>query len=186
MKHVVRKLYWDYENEEKWLNKMAAKGMHMDGYSWGRYTFSEGEPGKYIYRLELLENLASSEESKAYIRFLEESGVEHVASYMRWVYLRKKAVDGEFEMYTDIESKMKHFKRVNTFWLTLAMAEIAIGCSNVAIAASNMSSDSASNLIGTNFIMGMLCIVLGLIFLLISRKFRKRIRMLKKDAEVHQ
>lgn len=186
MKHVVRKIYWDYENEEKWLNEMSAKGMHMDAYSWCKYTFAEGEPGKYIYRLELLENLAGSAESQAYLRFLEESGVEHVASYMRWVYLRKNAADGEFEVYTDIESKIKYFKRVNAFWVTLAMAEIAIGCSNVAIATVNSHAVAASNLVGTNFVMGMLCIVLGLIFLLLSRKFRKRIRLLKKDAAVHQ
>ena len=186
MKHIIRKAYWDYENEEKWLNEMSAKGMHMDAYSWCKYTFAEGEPGKYIYRLELLENLPSTAESQAYLRFLEESGVEHVASYMRWVYLRKNAADGEFEVYTDIESKIKYFKRVNAFWMTLAMAEIAVGCSNVTIAAVNSSTDIASKLVGTNFVMGMLCIVMGLFFVFLSRKLRIKIRRLKKDAAVHQ
>lgn len=101
MKHIIRKVYWDYENEEKWLNEMSAKGLQLESYTWCKYVFADGVPGEYIYRLELLENLATHPESIKYIQFLEENNVEHVASYMRWVYLRKKASDGEFQVYSD-------------------------------------------------------------------------------------
>jgi len=30
MKHVVYKAYWNYENEEQWLNSMSAQGFRAD------------------------------------------------------------------------------------------------------------------------------------------------------------
>ena len=104
MKHIVRKAYWDFEKEEAWLNEMSARGMAMTDYSWCRYVFEDAPNRQYIYRIELLENMPTHPESIAYLRFLEESGVEYVASYMRWVYLRKPAADGPFDIYTDIDS----------------------------------------------------------------------------------
>lgn len=129
MRHVVYKYFsiGAYEKEEKWLNEMSAKGMQLVDVSFGiRYVFEEGISGEYIYRLELLENLPSNVESIAYLRFLEETGVEHVASYLRWVYLRKKASDGSFEIYSDIDSKIKHYKRICTFANVISILEIVL------------------------------------------------------------
>jgi hypothetical protein len=116
MKHVVWKAYWDYEKEEKWLNEMSAKGMALTDYSWCRYVFTEAPNNEYIYRLELLEHLPSHAESVAYIRFLEESGIEHVATYWRWIFLRKKSSEGPFDIYSDIGSKIKQYRRVSTLF----------------------------------------------------------------------
>jgi hypothetical protein len=121
MKHVVRKLFVDFEKEEKWINEMAAKGLNLIDYSVGRYLFEEGKPGEYIYRLELLKELPSHAESKAYINFMEETGVECVATYMRWVFFRKKAEEGAFDLYSDYNSRIKHYERIvwllGTVWL---------------------------------------------------------------------
>lgn len=186
MKHVVRKAYWNYEKEEQWINEMCAKGMHLVNYNWTKYTFEEGERGEYIYRIEMLENLPTHAESVAYIKFLEENGVEHVSSYMRWVYLRKKAADGPFDVYTDRDSKLRHFKRINTFWVTLGFMELAIGLGNLGLVASLVASGEAVSLNGANFVGGTLCTVLGIFFLLMSQSIRKKIRRLKADAQVHE
>lgn len=113
MKYKVYKLFVNYEKEEKWLNEMAAKGMHLVDYSIGRYLFEEGQPGEYVYRIELLENMPSNAESRAYIKFMEDSGIECVASYFRWVYFRKKASEGAFDLYSDYDSRIKHYKKVS-------------------------------------------------------------------------
>lgn len=129
MRHVVYKYFsiGAYEKEEKWLNEMSAKGMQLVDVSFGiRYVFEEGMNGEYIYRLELLENLPSNVESIAYLRFLEETGVEHIASYLRWVYLRKKASDGDFEIYSDNDSKIKHYKRICTFANVISILELVM------------------------------------------------------------
>ena len=87
MKHATWRWFYDYEKEEKWLNEMAVKGMALYSFFLGKYTFEETEPGKYIYQIDLLENLPKSPESTAYLRFLEEAGVVCVSSTYRWVYL---------------------------------------------------------------------------------------------------
>lgn len=123
MTRTTRKWFWvwDYDKEEKWLNKMAAMGLAMTGVGFARYTFKEGVPGEYVYRLQLLENLPGHTESVQYLRFLEETGVEHVASMNRWVYLRKKAADGPFEVFSDLESQIKLLRPVCTLLFALTL-----------------------------------------------------------------
>ncbi len=110
------RLFIDYEKEEKWLNDMAEKGWQLKRYGLiGRYYF-EKEEEKYIYRIEFLDKLSSHPESIEYIRFLEESGIEYIHSaHGYWIYLRKKATDGSFDLYTDLDSKIKHYQKINRF-----------------------------------------------------------------------
>ena len=102
MKKRVFKFYSNYEKEEAWLNEMAASGWHCVDYLFGRYTFEKGEPGEYIYRIQLLEYYTNHAESVTYLGFLEDTGVEVIASHIRWVYLRKKAIEGPFELFSDL------------------------------------------------------------------------------------
>lgn len=39
MKHIVRKLFMDYQKEEDYLNEMAANGLALVDYTFGRYVF---------------------------------------------------------------------------------------------------------------------------------------------------
>ena len=125
MKQVIHKIYWiwDFEEEEKWLNEMAAKGLHLTDVGLCRYVFEEGEPGAYRYRLELLQNYPSHAESADYIAFMEETGAEYVDHVDRWVYFRKKAADGEFDLYSDINSRIDHVGRILTLIRILAVVE---------------------------------------------------------------
>lgn len=116
MKHSIRRFILNFEKEEKWLNKMAAKGLNFIYYSFpGRYLFEEGKPGEYIYRLELLDKLPKHYESRSYINFVEETGAELVATYFRWAWFRKKASDGPFELYSDFSSKLVHYRKAKLF-----------------------------------------------------------------------
>ncbi|KPU43584.1 hypothetical protein OXPF_30250 [Oxobacter pfennigii] len=121
MKTVIWKVFFNFEKEEKWLNDMAAKGLSFIDYTFGRYLFEEGTPGEYIYRLELLNEMPSHAESKAYIKFMEESGIECVSTYLRWAFFRKKAADGPFDLYSDYDSRIKHYKRVIA-WTAVGLA----------------------------------------------------------------
>lgn len=127
MKKVIRKVYIDYEKEERWLNDMCSKGYALTRYTWCRYEFEECEPGAYIYRLEMLESLPGTQESINYLNFLKEAGIEHISSYIRWVFLRKRSSDGPFDLFTDAESKIKHHMRIATFLSPLGLFNIFIG-----------------------------------------------------------
>jgi len=183
MKHIVWKAYWNYEKEEAWLNDMAAKGLALVDYSWCRYVFEERPAEEYIYRIELLRELPSHPESQAYLRFMEESGVQHVASYMRWVYFRKKASDGAFDIYTDIDSRIRHYQRINIYWSTLAFAELTIGLGNLSIGLSGIQNSGGMT---SNFWIGLPLILIGIVFISLGAPLRRKIRKLKKEKSIHE
>ena len=187
MKHIVWKAYWDYEKEEKWLNEMSAKGMVLTDYSWCRYAFEETQNNQYTYRIELLENMPNHPESVAYIRFLEENGVECVATYMRWVYLRKKTSEGSFDVYTDIDSKIKHYKRIYALWNTLMIAESGAGLLNLSIGLTNLNiNEKSGDFSYGNLIIGLCLILWGLLFFKLGFPIRKKIKKLEKEKNIRE
>jgi len=114
MVKTIRKIFpiWEFEKEEKWLNEMSVAGLQCCGVGLFTYHFREGNPGEYVYRLEMLDNMPSHIKSVQYIRFLEDTGVEHIGSIFRWVYFRKKAGDEPFNIYSDITSRITHLNRI--------------------------------------------------------------------------
>lgn len=127
MRHTIYKWFWawDFEKEEAWLNQMSAKGMQLIAVGLCKYIFEEELPDKYIYRLELLNNMPAHPESLSYIRFLEETGAEHIGSILRWVYFRKKAEDGAFDLYSDMDSRMKYYKRIISFFISVSLLNLS-------------------------------------------------------------
>jgi hypothetical protein len=187
MKYVVRKAFWDYEKEEKWLNEMSAKGMALTDYSWCRYVFEEEPHNQYTYRIELLENMHNHPESVAYIRFLEESGVECVAAHMRWIFLRKKTSEGSFEIYTDIDSKINHYKRIYTLWNTLMIVEFTAGLSNLIIGIVNLNiGEKLGNFSHGNIAIGLCLVPLGLLFFRLGRPIGKKIKKLEQEKNIRE
>ncbi len=112
---TVHRLYFDFEKEEAWLNAMAAKGLHLVRYSWGAYTFEQGEPGEWIYRIQFLDDDARKPASSEYMALVADAGVETVDTHMNWAYFRRRAADGPFELFSDLGSRIAHYKRVLTF-----------------------------------------------------------------------
>jgi len=187
MRKVIWKAYYDYEKEENWLNEMSAKGLAMISYSWCRYVFEECQPNEYTYRIELLDNMVSHKISQKYIEFLEESGIQQVASYMRWIYLRKKTNEGSFDVYTDIESKIEHNKKIFKFWLTFMIIEFGIGFSNISIGLSTMVFNRGFlALVNFNLICGILLVLMGIHFLRLGLPIRKKIKNLEKEQLIRE
>lgn len=135
MRKVIHKWWWawDFEKEEKWLNDMAAEGWVLCGTGFCRYEFEKCEPGEYTVRLEFMEHLSRSAEGQDYIRFLEETGAEHIGNYIRWAFFRKKCSEGSFDIYSDISSRVAHLRRIQCTMLPIAAANLCIGLSNTSI-----------------------------------------------------
>jgi hypothetical protein len=180
MKHIVWKPYWNYLREEQWLNEMPAKGLAMYDYTWCRYVFEDAPKGEYLYRIELLEHRATLPESRNYIAFLEEAGVEFVASYLNWAYFRKKAADGPFELYTDFDSKLKHFRRVAALWTGFTILEFFAGIMNILIGVLEPSGST------TNLVLGIGVTSLGFMFVMLTWQVRMKIRQLKKEKRIRE
>lgn len=193
MNHVVRKYFADFEKEEQWLNEMSAKGLALVEYSWARYVFEESAPGEYIYRLELLEEDPKKAKSAEYLQFMEETGAERVPAgkkpsgksvYVnpRWVIFRRKSAEGAFTIYSDTDSKIKHYQRIYRLWISLAVMELIIGVFNIML----MFVNNPTALNRVNLIMGLLLIVLALFFISISMPIRRKITNLQNDKLVRE
>ena len=185
MKTKMVNFFNDYEKEENWLNSMAAKGWHLTHTDSPSYTFEEGLPGEYIYRTALLDHMPNHPDTIDYIRLMEETGAEHVGSIWRWAYFRKKASDGEFEIYTDIESRINHYKRVERllFWyvvpnfislvLQLPIAGLVFAFGHTAILPLNAFVASAN--------IAALCITFAP-----WKKFSEKAKELEREREVYE
>jgi len=189
MKKIIRKAYWNPDKEQQWLNSLAARGLALTDYSWMRYVFEETDPGKYIYEIEFLEKSRKNPESDLYLRFLEYAGVEVVATYMRWVYLRKKASDGPFEIYTDCESKIRYLKRIRNFWIGIIIMEFFAGLLNLGLSIAYLFEESlkaSGQFPCANFIGGVLCTGIGVVFLFtLLMPVYQQIRKLRKEQALH-
>lgn len=182
MKKVIHKWFWvwDFEKEEQWLNEMAAKGLALQSVGIGKYTFDECLPGEYCIRLDMLKNSPTHPESEKYIRFVEETGAEHIASFTKWVYFRKKTDEGSFELYSDNGSKIKHLTRIIRFLLPLAIFNLFAGCNNLYMAITNFSEISDWNYIG---IINLLFTVFALIGCF---KLYKKRKQLKNESDIFE
>jgi len=194
MKKIIRKLYWNPQKEENWINALAAKGLALTDYSWARYVFEDAEPGEYIYRIELLEKSAKSTESGVYLRFLEESGVAVVAYYWRWVFLRKKSADGPFALYSDNASRISQLKRIERLFLGLSVLETMIGIGNLAMGVASVIEDQGDlqdRFLGfahtLNLVGGGLCLTLGIVFFFtLYRPIHIQIRKLLQEKVIFE
>jgi hypothetical protein len=174
----VFKLYWDKDAEEKWLNQMSNKGWALTNFYLGVYTFKECENGEYCYRIDLMKNIASSKESMDYIKLVEETGAEYVSSWFRWVFFRKKVSNGEFELYTDIESKIRSYKEIRKMFGILGVAEICIGIGQIG----NLSVNNYFNIYAA--IATILVFSLAAILLRVTIKTTNKIKELEKEHSI--
>ncbi|MEK3903367.1 DUF2812 domain-containing protein [Paenibacillus sp. FSL R7-0179] len=191
MSQVVRKFFMDFEKEEAWLNEMSAKGWALVEHSWARYVFEESTKGEYIYRIELLEK--DPKEAAGYLQFMEETGAEcvpfgipskanRVFMNQRWVFFRRKASEGPFQIYTDADSKIKHYQRIYKVYLSLAFMELIMGSLNIML----LMLNSSSIIYKINLYVGVSVVILGLFFVWLSLPVRRKIARLQQEKLIRE
>lgn len=163
------RLIFDKDKEEHWLNEMCHQGYAMKSFCLGFYTFKPCRKEEYIYRIDFITNWDAKKEE--YIEFLEETGVEYICQWFFWIWLRKKAEDGPFSLYSDSESKIRHYTRIKNFFIILAVLEgICALCEFILYC-------SVHNF--TALLVSMLALFLVIIFIRIIQKCNKKIKELK-------
>lgn len=182
MRHTVYKLLWawEYDKEEKWLNEMAAKGMALVSVGLCKYIFEDSEPGKYTYKIELLDKMPYRSDSEAYIRFLEETGAEHVGSIFRWIYIRKKTSEGALNLYSDIESRIRYVRRLRIFFISLLCLELFVGLMNVFIGAFSY------NINKINLILGTLLLFIAWMCGVAAFRHTKKLQLLRRENQIRE
>lgn len=122
---VVHKLFlvWNFEKEEQWLNTMAQEGWVLNRVSLCCYHFIPCQPGEYVIRLE------NHPHDQAYMDLMEETGAEYIGRMVQWVYFRKNACDGCFDLFSDIDSRIAHLDNIGKTLLLIAICNLVIGFS---------------------------------------------------------
>ena len=115
---------WDFEKEERWLNAMAMEGWALASVGWCTYRFERCEPGEYTVRLEM------HRDDPSYVSFVEETGGEYVGRVFQWIYFRRKAELGSFELFSDIDSRVAHLKRIYAMVLLFGALNMGFGILN--------------------------------------------------------
>ena len=179
MRRTIRKFFfvWDFDKEEKWLNEMAAKGLALVSTGFCKYEFEDSLPGEYKVCLQLLDKMPSHPESQKYIAFMEETGAEHVGSFTRWVFFRKKASEGDFQLLSDNACKVKHLTTMLSFVALVVILNLFIGLENLVVA---MVTGFPGNYLG------LINLAIGLIGLPGTIKLWKKRNRMKKESQLFE
>ena len=126
-RNIVKKWFWvwEFEKEEQWLNTMAQSGWVLDKLGLCKYEFVACEPGEYTVRLEMRDH------DQEYIDFIAETGAEYVGRMAKWIYFRKKAADGPFDIFSDIDSRIAHLDKIGKMLGIVGGANMGIGLMNI-------------------------------------------------------
>ena len=117
---------WDFEKEEDWLNNMAMDGWVLESVSFATYHFVRCEPGEYIIHLQMFDF------DTDYMQFISEIHAEYIDRFAKWVYFRRKAEYGIFEINSNLDSRIAHLDRIAKMLSAIGFANILIGISNSA------------------------------------------------------
>ena len=116
------KLYFDKDKETQWLNEMSQKGWAMTGFFAGFYRFEPCEKGKYTYQIDFGNEFFSV--SDDYREFMSDSDIEIIQSWGFWVFLRNLSSEGEFQLYTDVDSQIEHYKKIRNMFKAVTVIEL--------------------------------------------------------------
>lgn len=178
MKKTILKIFftWDFDKEEKWINKMEDQGLHLIKVGFCRYVFESGEPGLYDYRIEFAQVPVNSFWGKEYTALQKQAGVDLVGNFQRQIYWRKERFPEGFELFSDLDSRIAHLKRRFKTLVPVAVMLSIIGLMNIVEYVIGRAEVDTMNAIGWALVLVVGCLNAASAWLV----YRK-IRSLKKE-----
>lgn len=116
------RLYLNKDKETQWINQMAAKGFALKGFFAGFYKFEVCKPGEYVYQIDFGTKLYAV--SDDYREFMAENNIEIVCLWGYWIILRKRSSEGEFVLYTDVDSSIEHYTKILKMFKAVSIIEL--------------------------------------------------------------
>ncbi len=172
-KMVKFRWYFDTDKETEWLNRMAEKGWALTGFGLGFYRFERCEPGEYIYQIDATDKLFGVSED--YRQFMEEMGAEIVCIWGFYAFLRRKAAEGPFQLYTDVEFSISHYSKIINRFETVEAIEAAGMLSGIYCAVQEINS--------FGWVLAFLAGSLFLVFQRQAARVKKELKELKNRRE---
>ena len=179
----------DFEREERWLNGMSRRGWHFVSTNGLVYRFEQGRPGEYVYKIDLPDE-GDAAHVADYERFLAECGVEVVAHFKDWVYLRRPASEGPIETSDNTRAQLSLINRASGYAADILCRLLSVfaALSVVSlIVASLLAADSpvAEFLQGFGVSVAVSAMVaLALVFTPVMRRLRRRADHLMREMSI--
>ncbi|MBH9966236.1 hypothetical protein A6P54_10405 [Bacillus sp. MKU004] len=115
------KMFFDIEEEERWLNEQLQKGYRCTEISGlGFYTFERSDK-RYVMRLDYQDYL-SKKKFREYKEIYEDFGWEYLRGpLLGGIRYWQKEADGQTEIFSDRQSKKYYYKRLKDYSFVLSM-----------------------------------------------------------------
>lgn len=171
------RLFFDIDKETKWLNALAEKGYRLKERSCFTYTFEQCEKGKYIYQVEK-RGIEFTSQEKKYIDFLRDVDINFVGHTLGYYYFEKENDDKPFALYSDANSKVKHYKSIMKLLAILAVI-------NISIINTHFTDPTGPWILGVSlsFWSNVVCL---LAIIMTCIKYSNRIKTIKKEERIQE
>lgn len=112
-RNILKKLYFNIEKEEIWLNKLSKEGLNLKEITNNYYIFEDSNPNMYQYKIDFIKPGKKGKELKDYL--INDKNIEIIYKDNRFVYLKRLASvsDTPFDIYADINSKIDFYLSYN-------------------------------------------------------------------------
>ncbi len=177
---------WQLPKEEAWINEMAEHGYGL--VSAGRITFEfeDIEIGQYKYKELMLKGSFDSKKVREFLKFMEEMEVKNVAhvSYPGHtiVYLRYDSSMENFDIFSDLDSKIEYEKTMVGYLLFAAIINLAVWVLNMTIFIINCRERYPSYI----SLACILNLILAVVILIDIIKRNRRIKSLTAERKIHE
>ena len=111
-----------FEKIAEWLNSMSEKGLQLVEAGFFMYCFEDGIPGEYFYAVEPMTR--SIRKDPNYFDFLEELKIERIPSTSGIIFYRRKAKEGEFNLYNDLGPVIKRYRTASISLYIILITQI--------------------------------------------------------------
>ena len=188
MRTTFHKLFWIWQlpKEEAWINEMAEHGYGLVAAGRVTFEFEDIEEGQYKYKEMMLKGSFDSKKIRDFLRFMEEMGVKNVAhvSYPGHtiVYLRYDSSLEDFDIYSDLDSKIEYEKTMVGYLLFAAIVNLAAWIMNMAIFITNCINRTPSYV----SLACALNLILAVVIFINIAKRNSKISSLKAEREIHE
>lgn len=154
------RVYYDKDKETQWLNEMANEGWAMKSFCAGVFVFEPCEKGQYQYQIDFCDKANGL--SEGYREFMKDNDIEVIQTWGFWAFLRKEASKGEFVLYSDVDSQIEQYKKINRMFRIVTLVEFLVLLYEVygAIALNSI------------FVWGIVCIITALIIVFLNNIVR--------------
>jgi len=102
---------------------------------------------------------------------------------VNWVFLRRKTAEGPFDLFSDNDSVLGHYRRVSRVWLAIGISQLCIGAAQIHPTVLALKQGESW---GLSAIAGAVWLACGCLFLVLWMRYHRKSTKLRKERVLHE